>query len=185
MNIEDLIYMYIDNGKIDLEKIADEFSGYLWTTIVNSGISQIDDIKDIISDVYLILWNNQERLNINKPLSPYLIGIVKNLIKRYFSKFSKKFAEGNIDDYENLILEDSKIEEGLEVKEINSNILKFISNFKKEEKDIFIEFYYEEKKIKEIAEKYNFSEAKVKTKLHRLRNKLRKELLKGGYSING
>ena len=167
MNKEDLIYMYIDNGKIDLEKIADEFSGYLWTTIVNSGISQIDDIKDIISDVYLILWNNQERLNINKPLSPYLIGIVKNLIKRYFSKFSKKFAEGNIDDYENLILEDSKIEEGLEVK------------------DIFIEFYYEEKKIKEIAEKYNFSEAKVKTKLHRLRNKLRKELLKGGYSING
>ena len=167
MNKEDLIYMYIDNGKIDLEKIADEFSGYLWTTIVNSGISQIDDIKDIISDVYLILWNNQERLNINKPLSPYLIGIVKNLIKRYFSKFSKKFAEGNIDDYENLILEDSKIEEGLEVKEIN------------------IEFYYEEKKIKEIAEKYNFSEAKVKTKLHRLRNKLRKELLKGGYSING
>ena len=64
MNKEDLIYMYIDNGKIDLEKIADEFSGYLWTTIVNSGISQIDDIKDIISDVYLILWNNQERFNI-------------------------------------------------------------------------------------------------------------------------
>ena len=51
MNKEDLIYMYIDNGKIDLEKIADEFSGYLWTTIVNSGISQIDDIKDIIREL--------------------------------------------------------------------------------------------------------------------------------------
>ncbi len=185
MNKEDLIYMYIDNGKVNLEKIADEFSGYLWKIIVNSGITQSDEIKDIISDTYLILWNNQEKLDVNKPLSPYLIGIVKNLIKRYFDKFSRKIVEGNIEDYENLILTDCKIEENLEIKEINYNILKILNTFKKEEKDIFIEFYYEERKVKEIAEKYNFSEAKVKTKLHRIRNKIRKELLKGGYSING
>lgn len=185
MSKEDLIYMYIDNGKINLEKVIDEFSDYLWKIIINSGISQVEEIKDIISDTYLILWNNQEKLDINKPLLPYLIGIVKNLIKRYFNKFSKRNIEFNIEDYENLILEDCKIEENLETKEINFNILKILSNLKKEEKDIFIDFYYEDKKVKEIAEKYNFSEAKVKTKLHRLRNKIRKELLKGGYSLNG
>ena len=41
------------------------------------------------------------------------------------------------------------------------------------------------RKIKEIAITYNISESKVKTKLHRIRNKIRKELLKGGYSLNG
>ena len=41
------------------------------------------------------------------------------------------------------------------------------------------------RKIKEIASINNISESKVKVMLHRTRNKLRKELLKGGYSLNG
>lgn len=184
MNKNNLIYMYIDNGKLNIDKIADEFSGYLWTIIMNSGITQNDEIKDIITDAYVILWNNQEKLDINRPLSPYLIGITKNLIKRYFNKFSSKIIESNIEDYENSILEDSGIELKIENEEFNLNILKILNSLKKEEKDIFINFYYEDRKIKEIAEMYNFSESKVKTKLYRLRNKIRRELLKGGYSIN-
>lgn len=185
MNKNNLIYMYMDNRKLNIDKIVDEFSGYLWTIIVNSGIHQIEEIKDIISDTYLVLWNNQENLDMEKPLSPYLIGITKNLIKRYFSKKSTKILENNIEDYENLIIEENRIEINIETEELNLNILKILNTFKKEEKDIFLEFYYEERKIKEIAKMYNFSESKIKTKLHRMRTKIRKELLKGGYSING
>ncbi len=184
MDKNNLIYMYMDNGKLNIDKIADEYSGYLWKIITNSGIYKEDEIKDIISDAYLVLWNKQNSLDINNPLSPYLVGIVKNLIRRYFSRLSNKIIESNIEDYENMIIEDNVIETNFENKEINSNILRILKSLKREEKNIFMDFYYEERKIREIAIKYNFSEGKVKTKLHRIRNKIRKELLKGGYSVN-
>lgn len=184
MNKKDLIYMYIDNGKINIDKVSEDFSPYLWKIITNSGIYDVNDIKDIISDTYLVLWNNKDIIDINRELAPYLIGIVRIIIKRYFGNISNKIIENNIEDYENIIQEFNDFEVNLEKKEINSYILKILDTLKKEDKNIFIDFYYGEKKIKEISEKYKCSEAKVKTKLHRLRNKIRKELLKGGYSIN-
>ena len=54
---------------------------------------------------------------------------------------------------------------------------------KKEDKDIFIMYYYNSKKIKEISKTLNISESKVKTKLHRIKKKLRKELEKNGYKL--
>ena len=51
----------------------------------------------------------------------------------------------------------------------------------KESKEIFIYFYYEQRKIKEISKILNISESKVKTRLHRVRKKIKKELEKGGY----
>lgn len=185
MNKKELICMYIDNGKINIDKVADDFSPYLWKIITNSGINDINDIKDIISDTYLVLWNNQDNLDLNRELAPYLIGVVRIIIKRYFSNISNKVIENNIEDYENFIQEFDDFEVNLEKKELNSYILKILDTLKKEDKNIFIDFYYGEKRIKEISEKYKVSESKVKTKLHRLRNKIRKELLKGGYSING
>lgn len=184
MNKKDLIYMYIDDGKINIDKVADDFSSYLWKIITNSGIYDINDIKDIISDTYLVLWNNQDIIDINRELAPYLIGIVRIIIKRYFSSRNNKIIENNIEDYENIIQECNDFEINLEMKEINTYILKILDTLKKEDKNIFIDFYYGEEQIKEISKKYKFSESKIKTKLHRLRIKIRKELLKGGYSIN-
>ena len=43
-------------------------------------------------------------------------------------------------------------------------------------------FYYNSKKVKEIAEVLGISKPKVKTTLHRVRKKLKSELKKGGYS---
>ena len=52
---------------------------------------------------------------------------------------------------------------------------------KKEEKQIFIMFYYKSKKIKEISKELNISEAKVKITLHRLRKFVKKKLKERGY----
>lgn len=183
MNKENQIYMYIDNNKLDIDKVAEEFSSYLWRIIFNSGIKENDSIREIISDTYLMLWKNQEKLILSAPLAPYLVGITKNLIKNYFGKNYKKFEINNIEDEENLIFENSDISLNIERKEISEKILKILEKIGEEEKEIFLDFYFEGRKIKEISIKHNFSEAKIKTKLHRLRKKIRKELLKGGYSI--
>ena len=184
MNKQTNIYMYIDNEELNIDKIADDFSGYLWSIINNAGITESDEIKEIISDSYLILWKNQERLNKNKPLSPYLVGIVKNLIKRYYSSTSKNLINNNIEDYENILVEKDGIDYIIEKKEINDEILKILNLLKEEDRGIFTCFYFNQMSAEESSIDNNYSESKVKTKLHRIRNKIRKELLKGGYSIN-
>lgn len=183
MNKEYKIYMYMNNGKIDIEQIAEEYSGYLWKIIVNAGINESDNISEIISDAYLILWKNQDKLSIQSTLTPYLVGITKNLIKKYFYKNHKKYEIKSIENDEIEFIGNDDFTVNLENMEITKQILKILNNMKNEDKEIFLDFYYEERTIKEIAIKNNFSESKVKTKLHRLRKQIKKELLKGGYNI--
>ena len=53
---------------------------------------------------------------------------------------------------------------------------------KEEDKNIFTYYYYKSKKIKEISIMMGISEIKVKSRLSRIRKKLKKELEKRGYS---
>ena len=50
-----------------------------------------------------------------------------------------------------------------------------------EEYDIFIYFYYDGLKVKEIAKKLNLTTSNVKVKLHRIRNLIKNNLKNGGY----
>lgn len=58
---------------------------------------------------------------------------------------------------------------------------KALENMKKEDNDIFELFYYAGKKIKEIAKQLNITEFKVKTRLYRIRKKIKQILEKEGY----
>jgi RNA polymerase sigma-70 factor (ECF subfamily) len=175
--------MYIKKDMLDIDKIIDDFSGYLYTIIQNSANFQKEDIEEIIADTYLILWNNQYKLDLDKKLSSYLVGIVKNLIKQKYKLFYNN--NENIENYEELLIVNESIDVVIENNEVNRKIIELLNKMKKEDKEIFYEYYFYSRKIKEIATINNISESKVKVILHRTRNKLRKELLKGGYGFNG
>ncbi len=183
MKNENAIYMYIKKDMLDIDKIIDDFSGYLYTIIQNSANFQKEDIEEIIADTYLILWNNQYKLDLEKKLSSYLVGIVKNLIKQKYKLFYNN--NENIENYEELLIVNESIDVVIENNEVNRKIIELLNKMKKEDKEIFYEYYFYSRKIKEIATINNISESKVKVILHRTRNKLRKELLKGGYGFNG
>lgn len=183
MENENAIYMYIKDNVLDIDKIIDDFSGYLYTIIQNAGNFMKEDIEEIISDSYLILWNNQYKLDLDKKLSPYLVGIVKNLIKQKYKIFNNSYE--NIECYEDILITNEKLDVVIENSEINRKIIELLNDLKEDDKEIFYEYYFYSRKIKEIASINNISESKVKVILHRTRNKLRKELLKGGYSLNG
>ena len=183
MKNENAIYMYIKDNVLDIDKIIDDFSGYLYTIIQNAGNFMKEDIEEIISDTYLILWNNQYKLDLDKKLSSYLVGIVKNLIKQKYKIFNNNYE--NIESYEDILITNERLDVVIENNEANRKIIELLNKIKVEDKEIFYEYYFYSRKIKEIASINNISESKVKIILHRTRNKLRKELLKGGYSLNG
>lgn len=183
MKNDNAIYMYIKEDVLDIDKIIEDFSGYLYTIIQNAGNFIKEDIEEIISDTYLILWNNQYKLDLDKKLSSYLVGIVKNLIKQKYKVFNNSYE--NIESYEDVLITNEGLDVVIENNEVNRKIIELLNKLKEDDKEIFYEYYFYSRKIKEIAIENNISESKVKIILHRTRNKLRKELLKGGYSLNG
>ncbi len=92
-------YESIDEKNLDLEKIIDEYSGYIYTIIQNmsANIFNQEDIEEIISDTFFILWKNQNKIDKEKSLSSYIAGIARNLVKE---KLRKTKNNHNINDLE-------------------------------------------------------------------------------------
>lgn len=172
-----MIYEYLEKDELNIELIMKEYTNYIFTIIKNSSNNLIpEDIEEIISDVFLTIWNNREKLDIEKELSPYIAGITKNLIKK---KYRDNKTYENIEDYEEKLISIEGIDLYYEEEERNEILIKNLELLKPEEQRIFMMFYYEDKKIKEIAQVLDVSQSKVKMKLYRIRKKL-KQSLKGG-----
>ena len=101
---------YIKEDKLDIETVIKEYSGYIYTSIINmsSNILKDEDIEEIISDVFLILWKNKDKLKLTDKVNFYLVGIAKNLLKEKYRKQKKNL---NIDDYENYFSNNQTLEE--------------------------------------------------------------------------
>lgn len=158
--------------------------GYVYIIIKNSGyLFSNEDIEEIASDVFLTIWKNKEKLDINKEISPYIAGITKNLIrkKRRDVKSTSENTE-NIHELQNYLFDKIDYTQNeAEEKEKIDIITNELTKMKKEDKNIFTYYYYESKSIKEIANILGITETKVKSRLSRIRKKLRKELEKRGY----
>lgn len=163
-----------------LEKIINQYTNYLYTTITNMSYGKLsdEDIEEIISDTFFIFWKNKEKFDTNKKLNLYLAGIAKNLIK---SKYRKIHINNNIEDYENILIDNYDISDSYEQIERNRIIEESLNNMSKEDKDMFVLYYYFSKSIKEISKKLNCSEFKIKSRLFRIRKKLKANLERGGY----
>lgn len=168
---------YIKNNELDLEKIINEYSSYIAAIINNMVRDNLnnEDKEEIISEVFFILWKNENKLDINKYLSSYIAGITKNVVKEYLRKIKVNF---DISDYENSLYSYAQINF------LNNNVGKIskiekkLKNMKEIDKKVFLEFYYSSKSIKDIAKKYNISEFSVKQRLYRIRKKIKKEAQK-------
>lgn len=172
---------YISNQKIDIDTIMNDYIGYVDKIIQNTGYVPKEDTEEIISDVFLVLWTNRNKLDKTRKLSPYIAGITRNLIRK---KYRNIRFDANIEDYGELLVAENKFNfEKEESFILIENLLnKYVKN---EEKQIFLSYYFDDRKVKEISVIFGITESKVKVVLHRIRKKLKKELEKRGYSCNG
>ena len=180
---KDVLGNYISNNVLDIEKMISEYSSYLYLIVKNMGSIAIldEDIEEIISDVFLAIWKNSENLNRHTNIKEYLTGIAKNVTR---NKYRSTELNYSISDYEEKLFDNFNIENLSEEKEQDGIIKKALKNLSDKEYNIFIMFYYNGKKIKEIAELLHLSESNVKVKLHRIRKLVKKDLKNGGYGYD-
>ena len=175
------IEKYKNNQKLDLEKVIDEYSSYVYTIIrnmANEYLSQ-EDIEEIVSDTFFILWKNANKLEDDRILSSYIAGITKNLVKEKSRVININY---DISEYENIIQDNVKVDMICEQREKVNILEKTVKQLKEDDILIFNLYYYSSMKITEIAKALNITDFNVKMRLHRIRKKIKKEFSKGGYS---
>ena len=178
---KEILNNYLINGKLDIDRILDDFYNYVYIIVKNGvSVSMTDeDTEEIISDVFVAIWKNSSNLLKTIEIKPYLIGIAKNVIRNKYRNTELNFS---ISDYEENLIDTCNIEKITEENEQNKVILDTLKTVKPKEYEIFIMFYYESKSVKEIAKVLNLSTSNVKTILHRVRKVIKRNLEDGGYS---
>ena len=173
---------YIEKEELNIEKIINDYSTFLYKNIKNHSYNLVnEDIEEIITDTFFVLWKNYKKMDLDDKISNYLIGVSKNILFDKLRKNKTKYNSVNLEDYKDIVRTKDDVEELYEKQDKTNFIENIVDNMDKESKEIFIYFYYEQRKIKEISKILNISESKIKTRLHRIRKKIKKELEKGGY----
>ena len=181
-------YLEVGKNELNIEKIINDFSSSLYRFVKNNNYYgnnsyylNKEDIEEIVSESFFVLWKNYKKMNLSDNIGNYLCGVSRNILLKKLRN-NKVFNKNvNIEDYQNVLDCKKDVEDMFYEQERISFIENIVLNLDEESKEIFILFYYEQRKVKEISKILNISESKVKTRLHRIRKKLKKELKEGGY----
>ena len=181
MEIKELMNDYKINNNLDIEKLYNDFYSYVYMIIINNskGYLKDEDIEEILTDTFFVIWKNRDKLKKERPIKPYIAGITKNLIKE---KMRKNNNLSNLIEYEKDIQNISETNFFTEEREEIFLLKDSVEKLKDEDKKIFELYYYQNQKIKEISLLLNISETNIKQRLCRIRKKIKKSLeKKGGY----
>ena len=183
MNTQHQIKYYISNGELDIEAIIRNYTVYIHKIISNIDTCKnlsTEDIEEIIDDTFLVIWKNSNKLDKDKLFTSYIAGVTKNIVKAKYRQNRELIMHNNIEDFENLLVSDFNIEEILSVKAKNRMIQNQLRKLKNIDRQIFIMYYYYSMKTKEISQKLGLRDMTVRTKLHRIRNKIKESWNKNG-----
>lgn len=161
-----------------LHQIIDCYTGYVTTVACHAlgpGRSH-EDLEEIVSDVFLALWQHADRLDADKPLRPYLAAIARN---RAVDRLRAAAPSLPLEE----ALQAASCpgpEEAAEQAEAQDALTQAVLSLGEPERTLCLRYYYEGQPLKEIAAALGLKEATAKTKLHRARKQLKELLSKGG-----
>ena len=153
---------------------TDAVYGHKLYTISDKILHSLQDAEESVSDTYMKAW---ETIPPQKPnyFFAYLAKICRNFSLR---RIEWNAAEKRNAEIVTLITEmeacipDRSYERKLEGEELGRILNRFLDSISLDSRLIFMRRYWYTDSIQEIASRYHMSQSKVKTQLHRTRNKL-------------
>ena len=179
MEDHEIVELYFSRDERAIKE-TDLKYGKLCHSIAYNILKNNEDSEECVNDTYIGVWN---AIPPEKPnhFMAFVCKIARNLaLKRLESSMRQKRSQATV-------ISLSELEEILAADVSNEEIGKAISAFLRKEKadirKVFIRKYYFFDSISEIAERYGFTESKVKNMLYHTRNKLKEYFIKEGIEI--
>lgn len=165
---------YIDKGTIEafrngqisgFEKIYRLFNGRVYN-FVFSIIRDSSLAKDLTQDTFLLIWDRRANIDGANNLEGYIFTVAKNAVYQHIRR--KLLLQEYINKSEtNLEPENAGIEQKLDNKLFEEDVLKLINELPESRKKIFLLFWKSDMSYREIAELLSVSEKTVATQIHR------------------
>ena len=184
MEDHEIVELYFSRDEEALRK-TDVKYGKLCHSIAYNVLKNEEDAEECVNDTYIGVWN---AIPPQKPenFMAFVCKIARNLaLKRLEFQARQKRSQAILISFSEL--EEMLPDESIAPDATNEEIGKLISSFLRKEKAdirrVFIRKYYFFDSVSEIAERYGFTESKVKNMLYHTRNKLKEYFIKEGIEI--
>jgi RNA polymerase sigma factor (sigma-70 family) len=186
--MEDLqiVQMFTDRAPDAIKQLADKYGRYCNAVAYNI-LYNASDAEECVNDTYLRVWNS---IPPNKPnsLKAFAGKIARNLaIDRLDMQKAQKRGGGQaalaLEELSEIVGVHSDPFEGLALEELKAVLNKYLAGLPQEKRIIFMRRYWYMDSVKDIARHFGKTESAVKTMLFRIREDLRKELMKEGIDI--
>lgn len=149
----------------------------------NSLVKAYEVAEDIVTEVFVRLWEKSDEIKIESSLQGYLFRSVRNRCINYLTRSKQRFTELDADTIKNVyeILTEFMQPDSLDdmlVAELDEKIKNAIAGLPAECAKIFLMSRENELSHREIAQKLNISENTVKAQIYRALLKIREALEK-------
>ncbi len=184
MDDQQIIDLYFDRNEQAITE-TDVKYGKLCHSIAYNILSNREDSEECVNDTYIGVWNAIPPTRPDNFMA-FVCRIARNLsLKRLeFLKREKRSADVILSlDELSAVLPDERYAPDVSDEDVGRLISQFLRTQKEDVRNVFIRKYYFFDSVKEIAERYSFTESKVKNMLFYTRNKLKDYLIKEGVEI--
>lgn len=178
-----IVRLYCNREERAIQETARKYAAYCHG-IAYRILENHPDAEEVVNDTYLRVWNS---IPPAKPqsLSAYLGKISRRLaLNRWRSGQAKKRGGGEtalaLDELEDCIPWGHSPQIEMEGKELAQSVNRFVRELPQTQRRLFVLRYWHLYPIREIAERNDFSESKVKSQLRRTRKELKTYLEKEG-----
>lgn len=159
-----------------LEKAIHQYAPYV-SAVISKTLGQFrrqEDVEELVSDVFVILWEKSEKLRDDSSLKYWLAVVARNAALRFLR--CKKLE---LPLEENLLCEEGdSVFFSLEKAEQNSQVRRAVESLPPEDRTIFLRHYFWHQTVSDISREMDKKESTVKSRLKRGREKLRRLLQK-------
>ena len=179
----EIIALFLERSEQAIAELERKYGAAVRKTASNI-LSSKQDVEECANDTYLGVWNSIPPQNPNS-LIAYVCKIARNLAtwKYHSNTASKRNGQYDLvlDELEECIPSTVNVETDYEEKEISAAIVRFLDTLGYEDRFCFLRRYWYADSVTDLAAMTENSANCISVRLFRLREKLKKTLIKEGF----
>ena len=183
MEDSEILDLYFARSETAITQTDLKYGGYCYKIAYNI-LTNNEDAEESVSDTYMTAW---KAIPPRRPavLATFLGKITRRFsLNRWKSRNAYKRGGGEItlalEELDECVADSQNVESSYAHKETVRSFRRFLDTLPETERNVFLRRYWCLDTIADIGGSFGFSESKVKSMLHRTRQKLRKQLEKEG-----
>ncbi len=185
MTDTEIINLFFERSEQAIEEL-DKKHGSAVASVARNILGNAQDTEECVNDTYLGAWNAIPPHR-PSPLRTFVCKIARNLAaKKYHANTAvKRNSQYDLalEELAECIPDRSTVEDTVAAKELAETINRILDTLSYEDKFVFMRRYWYADSLSEIAAMAGMSYQSAAVRLHRVKGKLKKELLKEGVPV--